>query len=83
MMEGFALGISLAGLFVSLIALIVSGWGIMDVWAFRRSTHQVQFVSADQEKAEMEDDRQLNKALSADEMRAMREAFGNDREVQS
>lgn len=83
MIDGFALGISLAALFVSIIAMICAGWAIMDVWAFRRSTHQVQFVSADQEKAEMEEDRQLNKALSLEEMRAMREAFGNDREVQS
>jgi hypothetical protein len=81
MADGFAIGISLAAVFLSIIAMFVAGWAMMDVWAFRRSTHQVQFVSADQEKAEMEEDRAINRALSQGEMRAMREAFGNDREV--
>jgi hypothetical protein len=50
------------------------------VWAFKRSTHQVQFVSAEDEARESLDDTILNKTLDKQEFKAMNEVFGQERE---
>lgn len=80
MIDGFAVGISLAAMFVSLIAGGIAAWALIDVYAFRRSTHNVQFVSAEDEAKEAMDDTLLNKTLDRQEFKAMQEAFGQERE---
>jgi hypothetical protein len=80
MIEGFAIGISLAALFVSVSALLAAALAIGDVWAFKRSTHNVQFVSAEDEAKEALDDTLLNKTLDTHEFKAMQDAFGQERE---
>jgi hypothetical protein len=80
MIDGFAVGISLAAMFISLVAVFAAAWAIGDVWAFKRSTHQVQFVSAEDEARESLDDTILNKTLDKQEFKAMNEVFGQERE---
>lgn len=80
MIEGFAVGVSLAAFFVSAMALGCAAWAIADVWAFKRSTHNVQFVSAEDEAKESLDDTILNKTLDTAQFKAMQEAFGQERE---
>ena len=59
-MIGAALGFSLAALFLSIIAAVAAGWALIDVQAFRRSTHQVQYVPIDEVAAKKEQEA-LNK----------------------
>ncbi len=80
-MIGLAVGFACAALGVSLLALGAAAWAIIDVMAFRRSTHQVQFVDASEEAKEASEDKILNKVFSDEQYHAMREAYGNDREV--
>lgn len=82
MISGFAIGLSLAALFLSLLAIGVAAWAIADVVAFKRSTHQVQFVSAETEAEESKHDKLLNKVLSDSEFKAMQAEYGNERQVE-
>lgn len=81
MIDGFAVGVSLASLFISLVAIAIGFWAVADVWGFKRSTHNVQFVSAEDEAKEAADDMLLNKTLEKAQYEAMNEAFGQEREV--
>lgn len=83
-MIGLAVGFSCAALGVSLLAIGAAAWAIIDVMAFRRSTHQVQFVDASAEEAKREalEDKMINKVFTDEQYRAMRDAYGHDREVE-
>ena len=81
MISGFAIGISLASLIIAVGALGVAAWALADVIAFKRSTHQVQFVSAETEAEEAKHDKLLNKVLSDSEFKAMQAEYGNERQV--
>lgn len=81
MFEGFAVGFSVASLVISLVAIVIALWAVADVWGFKRSTHNVQFVSAEDEAKEAMDDMILNKTLEKQELAAMNEAFGQEREA--
>jgi hypothetical protein len=81
-MIGAALGFAIVAMMVSMIALAAAAWALADMQGFKRSTHQVQFVSADQEKAELAEDKMLNRVLNDAEYRQMQMAYGNDREVE-
>ena len=80
-MDGFAIGVSLSALFLSLVAILIAVAAIGDVWAFKRSTHNVQFVSAEDEAKESLDDKIINKTLEKQEYKAMNDAFGQERDV--
>lgn len=53
-MIGLALGFSLAALFLAAVGAVVSAWALIDVQAFRRSTHQIQYVPVDDAAAKLE-----------------------------
>jgi len=74
-MVGFSVGFSLASLVLSILACAVGAWALMEVYAYKRSTHRVQFVSADELKREGEEDKALNQEVSEQFGRAMRKAF--------
>ena len=81
-MIGISIGFAFVAMVVSLIALTAAAWAFADIHGFKRSTHQVQFVSADEEKRELADDGMINKVFRDQEYRAMQRDFGNDREVE-
>ena len=81
-MIGAVLGFSIVAMVIAIVALGAAAWCLADINGFKRSTHQVQFVSADQEKAELADDVGLNKMFRDQEYRAMQKAYGEDREVE-
>lgn len=60
---GMALGFALAALFLSAVAACVAAWALIDVQAFRRSTHQVQYVPVD-EALDKKQTEELNKIYS-------------------
>lgn len=59
-MIGLAVGFSLASLFLSIAAVVVAAWSLIDVQAFRRSTHQIQYVPVDEALAKKEQE-EINK----------------------
>jgi hypothetical protein len=81
-MIGISIGFAFVAMVISLIALGAAAWALADIHGFKRSTHQVQFVSADEEKRELADDGMINKVFRDQEYRAMQRDYGNDREVE-
>lgn len=59
-MIGFAVGFACASLCLAVAACVVSAWCLIDVQAFRRSTHQVQYVPVDDVMAKKAD-QEINK----------------------
>lgn len=51
---GFAVGCALASLFLAIFACLLAAVSLIDVHAFRRSTHNIQFVPADKPAAEFD-----------------------------
>lgn len=74
-MVGFSVGFSLASLVLSFLACCLGGWALMEVYAYKRSTHRVQFVSADELKRESQEDKDLNQEVNKVYGSAMRRAF--------
>jgi hypothetical protein len=74
-MLGFCVGFTIFAFLVSLGSLALSCWALMEVFAYKRSTHRVQFVSADEMKREMAEDKALNSEVAETYGRAMRLAF--------
>lgn len=74
-MVGFSVGFSLASLVLSVGAAGVAAWALMEVYAYKRSTHRVQFVTADEMKRESQEDKELNSAVNEAYGSAMRRAF--------
>ncbi len=62
-MIGMAVGFALAALFIALAAACIACWALIDVQAFRRSTHQVQYVPVD-EALDKKQTEELNKIYS-------------------
>lgn len=50
-----AIGIALSSLALSLIAILLAAVALVDVHAFRRSTHQIQYMPVDQVAASKPD----------------------------
>lgn len=63
-MIGLAVGFACSALFLSAVAACVSAWALIDVQAFRRSTHQVQYVPVDEAFDKRQTD-ELNKKYDA------------------
>jgi len=80
-MIGVAIGFAFVAMLISLVALGAAAWCLADINGFKRSTHQVQFVSAETEAKEGAEDKYLNKVFTDAEYRSMRDSYGNDREV--
>lgn len=59
-MIGFAIGFSIASMCLSIVSIVVAAWALIDVQAFRRSTHQIQYVPVDDSVLKKEQD-QINK----------------------
>ena len=74
-MLGFCVGFAIVAILVSLGSLALSGWALMEVLAYKRSTHRVQFVSADELKREGAEDKALNSDVAEAYGKAMRIAF--------
>lgn len=81
MFDGFTVGLAFSALFVSGCSAIVASWALIEVMAYKRSTHQVQFVTAEDEAKEIREDKHINKELSNSEFEAMMNAFGDRRTV--
>ncbi len=45
---GFAVGFALAAMTIAIVSVFVAAAAIIDVHAFRRSTHQIQYMPVDQ-----------------------------------
>ena len=66
MSTGFILGICLVTSIVSLGAVILAGWALIEVRAFQRSTHRIEYIPAPTKDEIAEMDRnsaELNKAI--------------------
>jgi hypothetical protein len=74
-MVGFAVGFSVAAFICSTLAAVLGAWALMDVFAYKRSTHNVQFVTADEVKKEEADDKAFNAEVHDVLGRSMRRAF--------
>lgn len=80
-MIGLAMGFAVASFMVACVSACVAAWAIIEVMAYKRSTHQVQFVSAGDEARELAEDKAINRDLSDGEYDAMLNAFGDRRRV--
>ena len=80
-MEGFAVGFALVAFLVACGGACVAAWAIIEVMAYKRSTHQVQFVSAGDEAKELAEDHAINRERTDGEYEAMMQAFGDKRRV--
>jgi len=45
---GFAIGFSVVALVVGISSVILGAWAIIEVQAFKRSTHQIQYMPIEQ-----------------------------------
>ena len=79
---GLACGLSIASFAVSIVALAVAGWGIAEIRGYKMSTHNVQFVSADEATREREDDAALNKFYDDIQVKALNDKMGEVRDEQ-
>ena len=82
MLTGLAAGLAMVSFLVALMALTVACWALVEVFAYKRSTHNVQFITAEDALKEKEQDAELNKKIQEDLAKAMRAEFGEERDEQ-
>jgi hypothetical protein len=81
-MVGLAFGLSAASMLVSIAALCVAGWGIAEIRGYKMSTHNVQFVSAEDLAKERAADEMINKVYDDSQVRGLNDQMGMERDEQ-
>jgi flagella basal body P-ring formation protein FlgA len=74
-MVGFSVGFSVAAFICATLSAFLAAWALMEVFAYKRSTHNVQFVTADDVKREEADDKAFNAEVHEVLGKSMRRAF--------
>ena len=81
-MVGLAIGLSVAATMMAVMALCVSGWGIAEIRGYKMSTHNVQFVSAEDLAKERAADEALNRVYEDSQVRGLNDQMGMERDEQ-
>lgn len=81
-MIGLAIGLSFAATLMSFAALCVAGWGIAEIRGYKMSTHNVQFVSAEDLAKERAADEALNRVYEDSQVRGLNDQMGMERDEQ-
>jgi hypothetical protein len=79
---GLACGLSIASLAMAIVALAVAGWGVAEIRGYKMSTHNIQYVSADESAREKADDAALNKFYDDLQVKALNDKMGETRDEQ-
>jgi hypothetical protein len=81
-MVGLAIGLSVAATMMAVMALCVAGWGIAEIRGYKMSTHNVQFVSAEDLAKERAADEALNRVYEDSQVRGLNDQMGMERDEQ-
>lgn len=79
---GLACGLAMAAFLMSIAALCVAGWGIAEIRGYKMSTHNVQFVSAEDLAKERAADEALNRVYEDSQVRGLNDQMGMERDEQ-
>lgn len=79
---GLACGLSMAAALMSVVALCIAGWGIAEIRGYKMSTHNVQFVSAEDLAKERAADEALNRVYEDSQVRGLNDQMGMERDEQ-
>ena len=81
-MVGLTCGLSIASFAVSIVALAVAGWAVAEIRGYKMSTHNVQFVSAEDLAKERAADEMINKVYDESQIRGLNDQMGMERDEQ-